>query len=248
MTTAKTTGAASAGHVLAAVLGTVAAFTGHKPLHARGQSYRATLRIDSPLRAVPVRLLAERGVHPCIVRLSRAVGTPDGWWDIGGLALRVEGAGPGHRPADLLFASTGLGSRSRHLLRPTRRPLAEPMTTLLPVRAGPASVLFLVRPLGAGHGHHHRPTEHPRSFELAASLDAGPWTPVGIVELGPGMTAVSPRFDPLLERLDGTVPPPWVTALREPAYAAARRLSRRETARTPGESSPAAYSRHGGML
>ena len=34
-------------------------------------------------------------------------------------------------------------------------------------------------------------------------------------------------FDPSVRRLEGTSPPTWVTALREPAYRLARRLGRR---------------------
>jgi hypothetical protein len=165
-----------------------------------------------------VRLLSERGQRQCVVRLSRALSTPDGWWDIGGLALRVERAGAGGGPADLLFASTGVGRVGRYVLRATRHPMDEPMTTLLPVRAGASSLLLLVRPL-AGRAQ--------QEFELSVGLDGADWSPVGSIEVGAEMEGASPRFDPLVRRLEGTSPPTWVTAMREPAYRLARRLGRR---------------------
>ena len=94
--------ARAAGVALAAGLGLVAWSTGRKPLHAAGRTWGAELRIDVPKPDLGVPLLRDRGVHPCTVRVSRAIGTPDGWWDIGGLALRLPGAGhPGspRRPA-----------------------------------------------------------------------------------------------------------------------------------------------------
>jgi hypothetical protein len=100
----------------------------------------------------------------------------------------------------------------------TRDPLSEPMTTLLPVGAGTASLLLLLRPVAGGRLGH---------FELCVGLDGGTWSPVGIIEIGEELRGASPRFDPLVRRLEGTAPPGWVTALREPAYRLARRLGRR---------------------
>ena len=220
-TTTLTAGAEAAGRALGGALGVVAAITRRKPLHAAGRTFRATLRIDAPTTGAGVPLFSERGQHPCVVRVSRAMSLPEGWWDIGGFALRVDRAGPGCGPADLLFASTGTGRVGRHLLRLSRQPMSEPMTTLLPVHAGTASLLLLVEPIGDGRA------AVPRQFELRIGVDGGSWSPVGIVELGDEVPGASPRFDPLVRRLEGTAPPTWVTALREPAYRLARRLGRR---------------------
>lgn len=222
MTTATVeAGAKAAGRALAGALGVVAAVTRTKPLHAAGRTYRARLRIDVPMPDSGVRLFSERGQHEGLVRLSRAMSLPSGWWDIGGLALRVDRAGPGCGPADVLFANTGTSRLGRHLLRLSREPLSEPMTTLLPVRAGTSSLLLLVRPIGETHG------AVPRQYELSIGLDGGSWRPVGIIELGVEVQGASPRFDPLVRRLEGTAPPAWVSELREPAYRLARRLGRR---------------------
>lgn len=208
----------AAGAALAAGLGVVAWVTGRKPLHAAGTTWAAHLRVDSPLPELGVPLIDQRGVHPCTVRVSRAVGTPDGWWDIGGLALRIPGAGSSGQPADLLFATTGTGRVSRHLLRPVRRAAKRPLTTLLPTRAKERSLELLVRPA--------RDSDQPREYELAVSVDGGPWTGVGLLQLQVQLADTRARFDPIVDQLAGTTTPPWVVALREPAYRWARRLSR----------------------
>lgn len=239
--------ATATGNALARALGAVAGATRRKPLHAEGQTYRGILTIDDPMPQADVPILADRGLHPCVIRLSRAVGSPEGWWDIGGLALRIDGAGTARGPADLLFASTWLGRLGRHLLRPTRQPLGEPMTTLLPVRAGASSLLFLVRPHGpaATRRGGGRPSQsRPTQFELSVGFDHGSWRPVGLIGVGRQLEDVSPRFDPLVFRLDGTVPPAWVTALREPAYREARRRGVRDGER-PSGARTAAFGRFG---
>ncbi|MEW1952343.1 phosphodiesterase [Terrabacter sp. NPDC080008] len=214
----------AAGAALATGLGVVAWTTGRKPLHAVGSTWAAQLRVDSPLPGLGVPLLDQRGVHPCTVRVSRAVGTPEGWWDVGGLALRIPGAGMLGGPADLLFATTGTGRLSRYLLRPVRQAATRPLTTLLPTRAGARSVALLVRPAG---DH-----EQPREYELAVSLDGGAWTGIGLIHLEAQQPDTRSRFDPIVEQLEGTATPPWVVALREPAYRWARRLSRRRSTET----------------
>ena len=207
-----------AGAALATGLGLVAWATGRKPLHAAGSTWAAELRVDAPLPDLGVPLLHQRGVHACTVRVSRAVGTPEGWWDVGGLAVRLPDAGTRGRPADLLFATTGTGRLSRYLLRPVRQAATRPLTTLLPTRAGDRSLELLVRPLGDA--------EQPREYELAVSVDGGRWTGVGLLQLRRQLPDTRTRFDPIVDELEGTKPPAWVVGLREPAYRWARRLSR----------------------
>lgn len=211
--------ARAAGAALAAGLGLVAWVTGRKPLHAEGRTWAADLRIDAPHADLDVPLLRDRGVHPCTVRVSRAVGTPSGWWDIGGLALRLPAAGTLGRPADLLFATTGTGRVTRHLLRPVRRATGRPLTTLLPTRAGGHSMALLVRPVDD--------EPEPQEFELAVAVDRGAWDVVGLLQLRQERFDAALRFDPIVDELDGTTAPAWVVAVREPAYRWARRLTRR---------------------
>ncbi len=207
------------GAVLAGTLGAVAALTRRKPLHAVGTTWDAQLRIDEPQPGLGIPVLEDRGAHACTVRVSRALGTPDGWWDIGGLALRLPGAGPGSGPADLLFATTGTGRATRHVLRPVRHATEQALTTLLPTRAGGRSLVLLVRPTTRD--------ERPHQYELSVAADGGGWRPVGLVDLQRERAAEELRYDPIVNELSGTTPPPWVVAMREPAYRWARRLGRR---------------------
>ncbi len=211
--------ARAAGVALAVGLGLVAWVAGRKPLHAVGRTWAAELRVDAPVLHLGVPLLVDRGVHPCTVRVSRAMSTGAGWWDVGGLAVRVPGAGPSGGPADLLLATTGTGRVSRYLLRPVRRATGRPLTTLLPTRSGEHSLALLARPIGD--------EAVAREFELAVSLDGGPWRAVGLLQLLVEQADAVTRFDPVVNELAGTSPPDWVVAVREPAYRWARRLGRR---------------------
>jgi hypothetical protein len=206
------------GVVLAGALGAVAGITRRKPLHAVGTSWEAELRIDAPMPDLGVGLFEDRGAHPCTVRVSRALGTPAGWWDIGGLALRIPEAGPQAGPADLLFATTGTGKATRHLLRPVRYATERSLTTLLPTVAAGRSLVLLVRPTSRD--------ADPRHYELAVGADGGAWRTVGLIDLLHRRTPADDRFDPIVNELAGTAPPSWVVAIREPAYHWARRLGR----------------------
>jgi hypothetical protein len=206
------------GALLAGALGTVAALARRRPLHAVGTTWDAQLRIDDPQPDLGVPLLEDRGAHPCTVRVSRAMGTPSGWWDIGGLALRLPGAGPGSGPADLLFATTGTGRTTRHLLRPVRHATEQALTTLLPTTAAGRSLVLLVRPTTRD--------DEPRQYELAVGADGGAWQAVGLIDLLHERAAEELRYDPIVNELTGTTPAPWVVAMREPAYRWARRLGR----------------------
>ena len=212
-----------AGDLLAALLGAVALVTRRKPLHAVGRTWAAVVRVDTPAPELGVPLLADRGVHACTVRVSRALSTHEGRWDFGGVALRVPGAGTVGRPADLLFATTGTGRVTRHLLRPVRSAAERPLTTLLPTRAGGRTIVLLLQPTSAD--------AEPREYELAFSADGGGWQVTGLVQLQREVPDVDARFDPIVNELDGTSAPPWVVGMREPAYRWARRLGRRRPKR-----------------
>lgn len=220
------TPARAVGAVLAGALGAVAAITRRKPLHAVGTTWDARLRVDSPLPDLGVAVLEDRGAHACTVRVSRALGTPNGWWDIGGLVLRIPGAGPQSGPADLLFATTGTGRATRHLLRPVRHAAEQPLTTLLPTRAAGRSLLLLVRPTSRD--------DEPQQYELAVGADGGAWRPIGLIDLVQERPDAQTRFDPIVNELSGTTPPSWVVAVREPAYRWARRLGRRSALKVRG--------------
>ena len=202
------------------LLSSAAATLGHardraKPLHPEGVLQHATVtRYGSPA-GTGVPWLDQAGRDAALVRISRAVGLPDALPDVQGLALRIDPAGS---PADLLFASTGLGRVTRYLLTPTRTIRGRPLTTLLPYRSARGPLLLAVVP---GPGRRH---------ELAWAGPLGPWTRFGVIELGEPLgddTRIS--YDPVLNELPGLRQSSWVTRLREPAYWTARRRSGRTT-------------------
>ncbi len=216
-----------AGVALAVGLGLVALMTGRKPLHAAGRTWGAELRIDVPKPGLGVPLLRDRGVHPCTARVSRAVGTPDGWWDIGGLALRLPGPGPWAAPRTCSSRRRAPDASAGTSCRPVRRAAGRPLTTLLPTRAGGHSVALLLRPVDD--------EPEPLEFELAIAVDRGAWDVVGLLQLRQERFDATMRFDPIVDELEGTTAPAWVVAVREPAYRWSRRLSRRSRRPLPQE-------------
>jgi hypothetical protein len=153
--------------------------------------------------------LDESGEDPAVVRLSRAVGLPDGWPDVHGLAVRIEAPAGS---ADLLFATTGWSPGLRFVLTPSRHPRARPMTTLLPYRTSTGPLLLGARGVA------------PDRYELSWARPTGPWHAFGAVLLTaqrPDDTALS--FDPVRRELPGLDQYPAIVRLREPAYLRARR-------------------------
>jgi hypothetical protein len=209
--------ATAGGMVLAAGLAGAAAVLRRRPLHAKGRTYEAIVHIEHAEPVLGVPLLAAPGVHPCTARISRALSTPTGWPDVGGLAIRLPQEGRDGGAADLLFATTGTGRLMRHVLRPTRHAADAPMTTLLPTEAGGHHLLFELVP--------RADADPPTVFDLSVAVDRGRWRAVGRLELGQEVDDGAIRFDPVVAGLRGTRPPAWVTRLREPAYRWSRRLS-----------------------
>lgn len=201
--------AAAGGAVLAATTSGLAALrSAAKPLHPEGELWDARVERHGGTVRSGVAWLDEPGEHAAIVRLSRAIGLPDGWPDVHGLALRQLGAAT----ADVLLATTGTAPVLRHLLTPSRHPRSRPMTTLLPYRSVSGPVVLGVTSTG------------PRSYELAWARPTGPWVPFGLIHLvdrRPDDPDLS--FDPVRHQLAGLRQYPTVVRLREPAYRRARR-------------------------
>lgn len=221
-----------AGAVPGAALATAAAVTGvlrrDKPLHPQGRLGVGRLQVTAPDPTLGPPVLAGVGNHVCELRWSRAMGLPTSWPDIEGLALRLPSAGV-HGAADLLFASTGERPWSRYLL--TLRPpeVYGVLTTLLPVRAAGGPLTFRLVPGDSSGGD-----VPPASYSLEVSRGAGPWQPVGRITAEWSELDTAERFDPVTHLLAGTEHYPVVSAMREPAYVAARlaaRLPRRRASK-----------------
>jgi hypothetical protein len=181
-----------------------------KPLHPRGDLHDVSIERLGLLEGVGVPWIDEPGQSTGLVRLSRATGLPPSLPDIHGLALRVL---DDDTPADLLFATTGLGRLTRFVLLPAQHAGQLAYTTLLPYRTPSGPVTLAARPVGAD----------TREVTLSCAAIGGPWRSFARMILGPSTTQVAPSFDPVLNQLPGLDYYAWATNLREGSYRAARR-------------------------
>jgi hypothetical protein len=171
--------------------------------------------------------LDEPGLAEVTVRISRAMGLPVRWPDIYGVALRIPlSTRDPDELADLLFASTGDTRWGRFALV-LRRHLGDgPLTTLLPVRTASGPLLLRLTPAtGADPRDEGLGLTVPSRLVLSYAVGTGPWAGAGEVVLGARVEGEGDprRHDPVLNQLPGTSQYRVVRALREPAYAAARR-------------------------
>jgi hypothetical protein len=210
-----------AGSVLGGVFGTLAGLRGGKPLHPYGVVYDAVVRRDGSSLRWGARWLDEPGTDHGQVRLSRAIGLPEPAPDILGLALTF--TGPLGNRCDLLLATTGMLPGTRFVLLPRLDPRTSSYGSLLPYRTARGLTL-----IGA------TPTVPPAvpagvaGFRLLAAGLFEPWHQFGVLELTErpsGLTDEPLRFDPITYPLPGLRWPRPLIELREPAYAAARRVS-----------------------
>ena len=206
---ARSVAAAGAGGALAGAARVVAALrTAAKPLHPRGTTWSAILERRGG-SATGATWLDEPGTSRAVVRQSRAVGFPEGWPDVHGLAIRAELPDGGH--ADVLLASTGWGPIGRFVLLVGRRPEAMFLGSLLPYRSPSGPVLLGALPLP------------DRTWNLLCALGRSPWTPFARLALEDRMAGEGPSFDPVRNQPPGLEQYDALARLRLPAYRTARR-------------------------
>jgi hypothetical protein len=181
-----------------------------KPLHPAGRVVRARVHHLGLVPPTGVGFLDKQGDQQVIVRESRAIGLPEPFPDIHGLAIRVQNSDGS--PGDLLLATTGWGRLSRFLLTASRSTYGRPMTTLLPYRTAAGPVLLGARSHTAG------------IVELAVALGGGPWRPFAELVVSPEDSPdPTISFDPVINQVTGLNQYPAVRRLRAPAYKSARR-------------------------
>lgn len=213
-----------AGLALGLLFGTVAHVRGTKPLHPQGAVLGGRLLRHGGARS-GIAWVDTAGEDDVLVRLSRSVGLPSWSPDVQGLALR-------HHDADVLLSVTGSAPVLRHVLRPQRTAGHGAYTCLLPYRGpgGPVLIGAQVRPARtlprAPAEVAEKLRDAPLRLRLVWARLAGPWRPFGWLEVG-GLAQdaldVPVRFRPAqvpagLDTYD------WVRRVREPSYAAARRV------------------------
>lgn len=202
---------AAGGLLLAgATLGVAALRRAPKPLHPRGEVWEGV----PTLARAGVAWLDEPGHDDVVVRRSAAIGLPDGYWDIQGLALRL----PQWEDADLLLANTGAGPLTRFVLLPARAAQISGYTSLLPYPT-PVGPLFL-RAVPDGD----------EAYTLAYAIGRGEWVHFGRLDLVV-RSPEEPSFDPVRSPHPELGNYRWVERLRAPAYVTARRSRGERTGR-----------------
>lgn len=204
-----------AGVALGGVTAAMALARRSRPLHPRGVV--VPVRVVVPDDVPELGSVGRAGTREAVARVSRAVGLPDQLPDIQGLAVRwYDDDGV---PADLLLSSTGTSLPTRFCLTWRRRPLAGPMTTLLPYIGRTGPVL-----LGAWPSSAPRPGG-TATLDLAWARPLGPWQVFGRLDVLRPLEASgeSPiRFEPAGNAPRGLPLEPWVASLRHYAYRWAR--------------------------
>lgn len=201
------------GALFAAAFRLVARARGTRALHPVGVCGLGLLHV--PVSANPrsgVALLDDPGPHTCLLRWSRATGRRRGH-DVEGLAMRVEGPSGG----DLLFASTGTGVVTRHLLTARTPTTHGPVSTLLPLETVRGRLLLLLDPV--------RSADHPpTAYRLLVAAPGRPWHVRGRLEIVWSERDCRRRHDPVGHPPAGTWTHPLWARLREPSYGASQQI------------------------
>lgn len=217
----------AAGSGFAAVFKALKTLRPNRPIHPVGVALTGTVQRHGRSAASGIGWIDSAGTNQVRARMSRSVGTPPGWPDIIGLALRITTE---TGPADVLLASTPLAWPGRLLLIPRRRASGN-LTSLMPYRGGKGPVLLAARTEAPGPPLPAAPDGFRRALQsgtwtlgLYSARPMGRWTRFGTLTLAldPDEADTATRFDPLAHTLPGAGNYRWASRLREPSYAAAR--------------------------
>ncbi|MCU1532177.1 MAG: hypothetical protein JWO49_1748 [Arthrobacter sp.] len=225
----KVTLSGAAGLAFAGVFKALKILRPDRPIHPSGVALTGTIERRPGSTGSGIPWVDSPGSDHVSARLSRSVGTPSGWPDIVGLALRITTE---TGQADVLLASTPMSWPGRLLLTPHRNASNSKLTSLMPYKGANGPVLLAARTDQPGR----RLPATPDAFRQA--LGTGTWTlglyharPTGhwirfgtlALTLDPDKADTPTRFDPLARPLPGAETYKWTSRLRQPSYAAARK-------------------------
>jgi hypothetical protein len=217
-------------------------------LHPAGRSFTGHLDVWG-LASTGSRLIDIPGRHPVTVRVSKGAGTPSALPDVLGLAVRVEGPGPGER-RDLLLSTAGRSAVLRHLPMP-RRSFDTMYGSILAYRTGgpPVGTVYLAavpEPDGTRLGRTLDAVVATATGPGAALLMVADGVPFGRLTFG---AVLSPEadaelaFDPVRHTDADLHPTGLIHASRAWAYRAAQRWRGARPAR-PNPSAVARTASH----
>lgn len=219
----------AAGLVFAAAFKALKVLRPDRPIHPAGVALTGTIEKPPGNAGSGIRWIDAAGTAAVSARLSRSLGTPPGWPDILGLALRVTTE---TGPADVLLASTGMSWPGRLMLTVHRHASSSRLTSLMPYKGFRGPVLLAARPEAGGKTLPAAPAAFRQalaggtwSLGLYYARPAGRWIRFGtlLLALDPEYADLGTRFDPLRNTLPGAGTYGWAARLREPSYEAARR-------------------------
>lgn len=219
----------AAGLALAAVFRALKILRPDRPIHPSGVALTGTIERSPGSTPSGIHWADSPGRDQVAARFSRSIGTPSGWPDILGLALRI---GTEAGPADLLLASTPLAWPGRFLLTAHRNANSSAFTSLMPFKGVNGPVLLAARPEAPGRRLPATPAAFRRALDagtwtlgLYHARPAGHWIRFGTLDLAlvPGEADTTTRFDPVLRPPPGAEAYNWTIRLREPSYATARK-------------------------
>ena len=217
----------TAGKAFAAGFTLLKVFRPDRPIHPAGVALVGTVE-RRPGAASGIAWVDSPGSSAVLARFSKSIGTPSGWPDILGLAVRIS---TDTGPADILLASTPMPWPGRLLLTARRYAHNGTFSSLMPYRGTHGPVLLAARAEPAGP----RLPATPDAFRQALGAKAwtlglysarptGPWTRFGTLTLSLAQDNkdTPTRFDPLNNVLPGAGTYAWASRLRRPSYSAAR--------------------------
>lgn len=218
-----------AGLAFAAVFKALKILRPDRPIHPAGVALTGTIEKHPGSAGSGILWIDSVGTDAVSARLSRSLGTPPGWPDILGLALRITTA---TGPADVLLASTGMSWPGRLMLTAHRYASGSKLTSLMPYKGFRGPVLLAARPEVGGkvlpatpHAFRQALAAGTWTLGLYYARPAGRWIRFGtlVLTLDPEKADPGTRFDPLRNTLPGAGTYGWAGRLREPSYEAARR-------------------------
>lgn len=220
----------AAGSALAAVFKAMKILRPDRPIHPVGVALAGTIERQPGSAGSGIRWADSPGRDQVTARFSRSIGTPSGWPDILGLALRIATE---TGPADVLLASTPMAWPGRFLLTAHRDAGSSALTSVMPYKGASGPVLLAARPEAAVRPLPATPDAFRRALNagtwtlgLYHAKPAGRWIRFGTLTLAlvPGVADSSARFDPVLRPLPGAGAYKWASHLRQPSYAVAREV------------------------